>query len=65
MSNKIPPALRGIIAEQAGIVSRRQVLRAGLAESSIRSKVQYGRWQQVHLGVYAAFTGHPGDYPED
>jgi hypothetical protein len=51
MANKIPPTLRGIIAEQAGIVSRRQVLRAGLAESTIRSKVQYGLWQQVHLGA--------------
>jgi hypothetical protein len=57
MSNKIPPTLRGIIAEQAGMVSRRQVLRAGIAASTIRSKVQHGLWQQVHLGVYAAFTG--------
>jgi hypothetical protein len=57
MGNKIPPTLRGIIAEQAGIVSRRQVLRAGLAESTIRSKVQHGLWQQVYLGVYTAFTG--------
>ena len=39
------------------MVSRRQVLRAGLARSTIVSKVQHGLWQQVHLGVYAAFTG--------
>ena len=40
------------------MVSRRQVLHAGITESTIRSKVQAGLWQQVHLGVYAAFTGH-------
>ncbi len=57
MTNKIPPALRGIVAEQAGIVSRRQALRAGVARGTIDSKVKHGLWQQVHLGVYAAFTG--------
>jgi len=57
MSNKIPPALRGIIADQAGLVSRRQVLRAGLSRNMIDSKVRHGLWQQVHTGVYATFTG--------
>jgi hypothetical protein len=57
MSNKIPPGLRGIIAEQAGLVSRRQVLRAGLWRNMIDSKVRHGLWQQVHIGVYATFTG--------
>jgi hypothetical protein len=57
MGNGVPPALRGIIAEQAGIVSRRQVLRLGLASSTVVSKVRHGLWQQVHPGVYAAFTG--------
>lgn len=58
MTNKIPPALREMLAEQAGMVSRRQVLRAGLARSTIDSKVRHGLWQQVHLGVYATFTGN-------
>jgi hypothetical protein len=57
MGNAVPPALRGIIAEQAGIVSRRQVLRLGLPGSTVVSKVRHGLWQQVHPGVYAAFTG--------
>jgi hypothetical protein len=57
MGNTVPPALRGILAEQAGIVSRRQVLGAGLAGSTAVSKVGHGLWQQVHPGVYAAFTG--------
>jgi hypothetical protein len=57
MSNAIPQALRGITGEQAGMVSRRQALRAGLARTTIDSKVKRGLWQQVHLGVYATFTG--------
>lgn len=39
------------------MVSRRQALRAGLARGTIDSKVRHGLWQQVHLGVYATFTG--------
>jgi hypothetical protein len=58
MANTIPPALREMLTEQAGMVSRRQVLRAGLTRSTIDSKVRHGRWQQVHPGVYAAFTGN-------
>ncbi len=57
MGSKLPPQLREIIAEQAGVVSRRQVLRAGVSRNTITSKVQRGLWQQVHPGVYATFTG--------
>jgi hypothetical protein len=57
MANKIPPAVRVIIAEQAGVISRQQILRAGLARSTAESKVEHGLWQQIHLGVYATFTG--------
>lgn len=57
MGNSVPSALRGIVADQTGMVSRRQALRAGLARSTIDSKVKHGLWQQVHLGVYATFTG--------
>ncbi|MGH3245147.1 MAG: type IV toxin-antitoxin system AbiEi family antitoxin domain-containing protein [Trebonia sp.] len=57
MGSRIPPSLRALIAEQAGVVSRRQVLAAGVSRSTITSKVKHGLWQQLHLGVYAAFTG--------
>jgi hypothetical protein len=57
MGNTIPPSLRRIIAEQAGVVSRRQVLCAGVPRSTIVSKVNHGLWQQLHPGVYGAFTG--------
>jgi hypothetical protein len=57
MANTIPPGLRQVIAEQAGVVSRRQVLRAGVSRNAIVSKVNQGLWQQLHPGVYGAFTG--------
>src|ERR1700760_4362934 len=57
MGSSIPPALRSAIAEQAGAVSRRQLLRAGFPRSTIDSKVKRGMWQQLHPGVYGTFTG--------
>ena len=57
MDSKIPPGLRQVIAEQAGVVSRPQVLRAGLSRSTIDSKIRHRLWQPLHPGVYGAFTG--------
>jgi hypothetical protein len=57
MGNTIPPGLRRIAAEQAGVVSRRQVLCAGVSRNTIISRVNHGLWQQLHPGVYGAFTG--------
>jgi hypothetical protein len=57
MGSSIPPSLRSIIAEQAGVVSRQQLLRAGVPRSMIVSKVKHGLWRQLHPGVYGVFTG--------
>jgi hypothetical protein len=57
MGSKIPPGLHRIIVEQAGVVSRQQVLRAGIPRTTIISKIKHGLWQQLHPGVYGAFTG--------
>jgi hypothetical protein len=43
--------------DQYGMVSRRQLLAAGWTSSEIAHRVRSGRWQTVHPGVYAAFTG--------
>jgi len=57
MPRDIPQQLRDIASSQEGVVSRRQALSAGMSRGSIVSKVRSGRWQQVHPGVYALFTG--------
>lgn len=57
MDSKIPPSLRRVIAEQADVVSRPQLLRAGVSRTTIDSRVRRGFWQQFHPGVYGTFTG--------
>lgn len=42
---------------QAGVLSRRQAVAAGLAETVIDNRLRSGRWQRIHQGVYATFTG--------
>lgn len=42
---------------QHGVLSASQARRAGLSTGSVRSYLQSGKWQQVHHGVYATFTG--------
>ncbi len=44
-------------AEQAGVVHRQQLLRAGVSRNAVTAKVRYGRRQTLHPGVYATFTG--------
>jgi very-short-patch-repair endonuclease len=44
---------------QCGIIDRSQALGAGLSDRQIRHRLQSGRWQRVHEGVYATFTGPP------
>lgn len=43
--------------EQAGVVTRAQVLDCGLSDSSLRERVRGERWQRLHRGVYATFSG--------
>jgi hypothetical protein len=57
MDSRIPSGLRRVIAEQAGVVSRQQLLRAGVSRTTVASRVKRGLWQQLHPGVYGTFTG--------
>lgn len=49
-------------AAQHGLLTRAQALEAGLTESTLRWRVESGRWQRVHPGVYAVHSG-PVDWP--
>jgi hypothetical protein len=54
------PMLTGVraqMAEQSGVLSRRQALAGGLTEGEIRARVASGRWQRVHPGVFAVHGG--------
>ncbi len=54
---------RGVpdVAElQAGVVSAAQLQEAGFTRNGLSSRVRTGRWQRLHRGVYATFSGEPG-----
>ena len=59
MKRELPPTLRYLAGNQAGMVSRSQALRAGLTVDMIKFRVRSGWWRQIHPGVYAMFTGVP------
>jgi Transcriptional regulator, AbiEi antitoxin len=60
MVSDLPATFRYLARSQSGVVSRSQAIRAGLTSDTIRFRVSSGRWQQMHRGVYATFTGVPG-----
>ena len=57
MGNDISPRLIELAHYQAGVISRRQAVQAGMSNNGIASKVTSGRWRRIHPGIYATFTG--------
>jgi predicted transcriptional regulator of viral defense system len=60
MSYDIPATLAEMAGRQAGAVSRRQLLGAGVDGQLIKRRLERRRWQQLYRGVYAVFSGPPG-----
>lgn len=60
MDSQLPFTLRNLARGQQGVISRSQVLRAGLTADMIKFRVRSERWRQLHPGVYATFNGVPG-----
>jgi hypothetical protein len=46
-----------LLDAQCGIVDRAQAKRAGFSDRQIWHRLRSGRWQRVHEGVYATFSG--------
>jgi hypothetical protein len=46
-----------LLNRQDRVLAIGQALEVGLTAEWIRNQVRYGRWQVMHRGVYAAFTG--------
>jgi hypothetical protein len=59
MPNDVPRSLRDLAELQSGVICRSQVLAAGLSTDVIRARIEGGRWQRLHRGVYAFFSGAP------
>jgi hypothetical protein len=59
MTLRLPPQCLLLLSFQSGVIASWQAEAAGLGPRQIENLVRYGRWQRLHLGVYAAFTGKP------
>ena len=60
MISELPSTLRYLAQRQRGVVSRSQAIRAGLSPDMIKFRIRSDRWQTLHPGVYATFSGIPG-----
>lgn len=52
--------LEELLERQRGILTRSDAARYGLDDEKIGRLVRSGRWQRLHLGVFASFSGLPG-----
>lgn len=46
-----------VLDRQEGVLTREQALRAGLSRRLIEGRFGSGRWQRLHKGVFATFSG--------
>ncbi|MCT9929064.1 type IV toxin-antitoxin system AbiEi family antitoxin domain-containing protein [Planotetraspora sp. A-T 1434] len=51
------PHFELLLESQAGVLSRPQAHRSGITDAAITARLEARRWQRVHPGVYASFTG--------
>jgi Transcriptional regulator, AbiEi antitoxin len=59
MNYDLPAAVAEFARWQAGVISRQQLLEAGLTPQMIATRLERGRWQTLYRGVYAVFSGPP------
>jgi hypothetical protein len=59
MSREIPPDFRRFLADQDGVIARRQAAGLGISVDAMRHRVRSADWQRLHRGVYATFSGDP------
>ncbi|PZS29960.1 MAG: hypothetical protein DLM59_11945 [Pseudonocardiales bacterium] len=52
-----PSSLDQLLDHQSGVVSRQQANAHGITDNAIAAHVLGGRWQRIHPGTYATFTG--------
>jgi Transcriptional regulator, AbiEi antitoxin len=57
MADDLPSEVRELAAFQAGILSRGQLLSAGLSGALVNSRLRRGSWRRVYPGVYSSSSG--------
>lgn len=56
---QLPPQCVRLLELQCGVIASWQAEQAGLDSRRMEVLVRHGRWQRLHYGVYASFTGEP------
>jgi putative AbiEi antitoxin of type IV toxin-antitoxin system len=59
MTRLLSGAADDLLSLQDGVLSRAQALQAGLTDKYLVAALRSGRWQRLHTGVYATFSGPP------
>ena len=59
MKDDILNGTHALLRRQNGVLTRGQALDVGLSDKAIMVRLHSGRWQRLHTGVYAAFSGEP------
>lgn len=57
VATELPPKLSELASLQRGVLSRTQVLAAGLTDDAIVARLRRGSWRRMYPGVYAGFSG--------
>jgi hypothetical protein len=59
MPQEMPKPCLRMLSRQCGVIARWQAEAAGISGRYMQDLARSGRWQRLHSGVYAAFTGEP------
>lgn len=59
MTRQLPGEVDRVLGRQAGVITRVQALAAGMSRHAVYARLDSGRWQRLHTGVYAAYSGRP------
>jgi very-short-patch-repair endonuclease len=57
MKQQLPQQAGRLARRQAGVITRAQAMAAGLTRHAVYARLASGRWQRLHAGVYAAYSG--------
>jgi hypothetical protein len=59
VATDLPPELSELAADQSGVLSRGQILDAGLSAALVNSRLNRGSWRRIYPGVYSTSSAHP------
>jgi hypothetical protein len=59
MIPQLPDELTRVARRQSGVVTRAQAFAAGMTRHAVYARLGGGRWQRLHVGVYAVYSGPP------